>query len=183
MFEGNSEGRKDSAIPGKARNSLLPECWYPEQGVQSAAGKSDGVTLTSLRPCEILILKMQMRQILGRLEAAGQKICSDLWHLVARSLETVETTQSRVTRSGAADTLASLSSSAGAVSERWGENCREKAGPAPLQPFWSGGHTERGGEEAEGSPHGGLQLLPRGCSELCSATRTGLRERLELCQV
>lgn len=95
--------------------------------MQSATVKSDGVTLTSLRPCEILVLKMQMRQILGRLEAAGQKICSDLWHLVARSLEIVETTQSRATRSGLLITSVSLS-----CFRAGGTELQEKADPASL---------------------------------------------------
>lgn len=77
-------GENDPAIPGSSmRFSLFSFFQKLEQRVEEQAqreqkGKLTGrANLTLLRPCENLVLRMQMRQIQMRLEAAAQKICSN----------------------------------------------------------------------------------------------------------
>lgn len=77
-------GKNDTAVPGSSMKfSLFSFFQKLEQQVKEKAyreqkGKLTGrANLTSLRPCENLVLRMQMRQIQMRLEAAVQKICSN----------------------------------------------------------------------------------------------------------
>jgi len=74
-------GKNDPTIPGSfVKLSLF--CVLPETRAVNEKGKHKGnligrANLTSLRPCENLVLRMQMRQIQMRLEAAVRKICSN----------------------------------------------------------------------------------------------------------